>query len=806
MRSRRLPLGCGVTLAALALAGCGGDGTSPGAAPRLGTPVAVEREAPAPATRATKAPTDNVYDESFEKHGNPTAQEQLMLELINRARRDPEAEGDRLNITPDIYEGVTTPSNIIPRGPLAFNGRLIAAARLHSQDMINRSFFDHVNPDGDDPGDRITAQGYTWNSYAENIAYGYGSPEAHHNAYIIDTGISGRGHRVNCLGNGNVVEIGIGYINSGGGYSTEDFGRRSGFDSFIVGVVYDDQDADDFYDIGEGIADVTVMPDAGDWHAISSDSGGYAIPITMTGTVTLTFTYPAAYSNVTHVTTIDVDDPLQRKADSTIQQTGIYGSITFSSTAYSEIEDAGTATITVKRTDTSFGPVSVEYQVTEGTATDGSDFDATSGTLDWADGDMTDKTFTVTLHDDSTAEGAETVSLAISNPGGGATLGAVHSATLTIVDDDSAGSLAFTAATATVGEEDGSITLTVSRTGGSDGAVGVSYATGNGTAVDGSDYTADSGTLSWADGNTADRTITITILDADVAPEADEFFTVALSSPTGGVSVGTPSSVTVTIVDDDWPGTIQFVSTAESVTEGNAGPTTVTLQATRTGGRRGAASVQVDTHDGAASEGSDYTAITSGTVTWADDEDGPKDITVTVQGDTDLELDEDFTVALSNATTAGLGTATVATVTILEDEVDSTQPGLTVTTPSAGEATQGDVVISGTANDNLAVASIEISVDGGAPIVVPGVTVGTPVTWSYTLATYDLPNGDHDITVTVTDYQGLTSDQTVTVTVENEVGLIGANGVGGCAPAGGGGVALSVLVALGLCATRRRRS
>ncbi|MFM8470686.1 MAG: Calx-beta domain-containing protein, partial [Limisphaerales bacterium] len=114
----------------------------------------------------------------------------------------------------------------------------------------------------------------------------------------------------------------------------------------------------------------------------------------------------------------------------------------------------------------------------------------------------------------------------------------------------SAGTLQFTSATASVAENAGTVTLSVTRAGGSDGAVAVGYTTANGTATAGSDYTATSGTLSWASGDTASKTITVLILN-DTAVESSETFNVTLSTPTGGATLGTPASVTVTITDDD---------------------------------------------------------------------------------------------------------------------------------------------------------------------------------------------------------------------------------------------------------------
>ena len=107
------------------------------------------------------------------------------------------------------------------------------------------------------------------------------------------------------------------------------------------------------------------------------------------------------------------------------------------------------------------------------------------------------------------------------------------------------GTITFTASDASVSEDAGTVTLTVQRTGGSSGAVGVSYATADGTAAAGVNYTASSGTLSWADGNADNKTITVSVTDADVI--GSETFTVTLSSVTGGAVLGATYISTVTI-------------------------------------------------------------------------------------------------------------------------------------------------------------------------------------------------------------------------------------------------------------------
>jgi hypothetical protein len=126
-------------------------------------------------------------DHDFD-YGDPSAAEQLMLELVNRARMDPEAERQRLGIPEADWPGYA------PRPPLAMNARLLAAARAHAQDMHDRRFFDHPNPDGLNANGRIRAEGYrlapeypgdTVNN-TENIAIGPDTAEAAHRLLFVD--------------------------------------------------------------------------------------------------------------------------------------------------------------------------------------------------------------------------------------------------------------------------------------------------------------------------------------------------------------------------------------------------------------------------------------------------------------------------------------------------------------------------------------------------------------------------------------------------------------------------------------------
>ncbi|MCH9650567.1 MAG: hypothetical protein K0U98_20195 [Deltaproteobacteria bacterium] len=235
------------------------------------------------------------------------------------------------------------------------------------------------------------------------------------------------------------------------------------------------------------------------------------------------------------------------------------GALRFTSGSYQTGEGSGSATITVSRTGGNDGAVSVDFATSNGSATAGQDYTATSGTLNWSDGDDDQKTFSVTILDDSADESQEVLNLSLSNPGGDATLGSPNTATLRISDNDDAppppppgnpGVLSLTQAEISVAETVGSVEVMVSRTAGDDGAVSVSYSTADGSATADADYTPASGTLDWGDGDDAAKSFLVSILD-EAIPEGDENLQVSLSDPSGGATLGNLSSSTLTIEGND---------------------------------------------------------------------------------------------------------------------------------------------------------------------------------------------------------------------------------------------------------------
>ena len=310
---------------------------------------------------------------------------------------------------------------------------------------------------------------------------------------------------------------------------------------------------------------------------------------------------------------------------------------------------------TVSLSPASSQQVAVDYATSDGTAAAGSDYTAQSGTLTFA-ANETSKTVSIATTDDSVDEENETFTLTLSSPTN-ATLGDA-TATGTINDnDESLPSVSVSGASASEGE---AVAFTVSLSPASSQQVAVDYATSDGTAAAGSDYTAQSGTLTFA-ANETSKTVSIATTD-DSVDEENETFTLTLSSPTNATLGDATATGTINDNDESLPSV--SVSGA-SASEGEAVAFTVSLSPASS------QQVAVDyaTSDGTAAAGSDYTAQ-SGTLTFAANETS-KTVSIATTDDSVDEENETFTLTLSSPTNATLGDAT-ATGTINDDDVSTT--------------------------------------------------------------------------------------------------------------------------------------
>ncbi|GGY73852.1 hypothetical protein GCM10011613_18930 [Cellvibrio zantedeschiae] len=230
----------------------------------------------------------------------PTAQEVLVVELINRARFDPAAEAARYGI--GLNDGITGAQLTADRKPpLAHNLFLIDSARTHSQWMLDNDIFSHTGAADSTPTERMMAAGYVfagaWSS-GENIAWaGTTAPTINLTQYALvhhEGLFKSPGHRVNILGT-SFREIGVGqnqgmFLNNGTNYLssmlTENF-ARSGNSYYLSGVVYDDTNNNKFYDVGEGLERVTISTNGKSYPVYAS--GAYSIPLS-NGTYDLVIT------------------------------------------------------------------------------------------------------------------------------------------------------------------------------------------------------------------------------------------------------------------------------------------------------------------------------------------------------------------------------------------------------------------------------------------------------------------------------------------------------------------------------------
>lgn len=262
---------------------------------------------PAPATPPQAAPTPepepiiadaptapNLPDSAYALDWSGlTAEEQLIVELVNRARMDPTGE-----IARQDGEGFASGVTAAPKEALAVVSTLTQAARDHSEDMDNRDYFAHTNLDGESPGDRAVDAGHSTRFVGENLGW-VGSTrtsfDQQDRAEFHHAGLwESDGHQQNMMSD-RWSEIGVGYDYgdyrgySGSTFVTEKFSDTG--KTYLTGVVIEDDDGDEFYDMGEGQGAVRITAEGSDGTLFATstwDSGGYSLELPP-GTYTVTF-------------------------------------------------------------------------------------------------------------------------------------------------------------------------------------------------------------------------------------------------------------------------------------------------------------------------------------------------------------------------------------------------------------------------------------------------------------------------------------------------------------------------------------
>ncbi len=248
------------------------------------------------------------------------------------------------------------------------------------------------------------------------------------------------------------------------------------------------------------------------------------------------------------------------------------GTIAFKSQLLN-IDEGQNASIIVTKTGNAAS--SVNYEIILGSA-GVEDIVLTSGELQWATNNTQPQNITLSTVGDNLDEITESVFIRLFNPRNGATLVNPSITKVQIIDALQQGQIVFTTDEVTVKETDATVSIAVTRQGGSSGNVSVQYTASSGTAIIGTDANVTNGTLEWLDGDSDDQFINITLIN-DNETEILESLVLTLTADVSNV-LGNQSSLNIMIRDDEsnqaptlTAGSDSEVNTRQSVTLAGVG-------------------------------------------------------------------------------------------------------------------------------------------------------------------------------------------------------------------------------------------
>ena len=336
------------------------------------------------------------------------------------------------------------------------------------------------------------------------------------------------------------------------------------------------------------------------------------------------------------------------------------GSLYFAATNFAATSSDGVATLTVLRTNGTSGLVSATYYTVPGTALPGANYVTTTNTVTFNDGQIS-QTITVPLINNPTAQSAVNLTVNLSNPAGGATLVQPTNTTLTIFNTNAV--FAFTLATNTVSEAAGTASVVIERFNNLNIVSSVNFATVDGTAVAGINYSNTAGLLTFGPGEIF-KSIGIPLINRSNI--TDVAFGVSLSNPSNARLIA-PSN-TVVIIQPSGVG-ISFTTNATSVGK-NANLVVIAVVCSNPGAEPAVTSnttpleVSYATVDGSARAGFDYNAR-NGTLVFTNGI-GTNYIYIPLLSDPVFSSNLTFSVTLTNVTRPGFiapyGTETVTIV------------------------------------------------------------------------------------------------------------------------------------------------
>ena len=449
----------------------------------------------------------------------------------------------------------------------------------------------------------------------------------------------------------------------------------------------------------------------------------------------------------------------------------------------SNVAEGSNAVFTVTLSKAVAADVTVAWSAPLGTdAAEAADLSATSGTVTFAANSAAGATqsITITATDDMLSETAEsfTVTLGTITSTLSSQLSlksAASSATATIAESDPITISISGPTSVDEGDATTAYTVSLSPSGVTPTAdLTVSYATSNGTATSGRDYTAKTGTLTFTKTAAGSQTFTVQTSEDNIDEGSGETFTVTVSSPSGGggpaPGLGTSKSVRTTITDDDdAPSGITLSASPSSLGEDD-GATSVTVTATLNGSTLPSDTVvTIGTLAGSATKDTDYTSTSLASITIpANSSSGTGTITITPTDDVVVEGDE--TITISGTTTVDLSVSD-ATVTLTDDDKSTSTPSddkdsaeLSISGPASNVSEAGDAVFTVTLSAAVAKA---VTVAWSAPLDTDAAEAAdlSATSGTVTFAANSAAGATQSITITATDDMLSEGAESFTVTL-----------------------------------------
>ncbi|PQO25742.1 hypothetical protein C5Y96_23315 [Blastopirellula marina] len=427
-------------------------------------------------------------------------------------------------------------------------------------------------------------------------------------------------------------------------------------------------------------------------------------------------------------------------------------------------------TFTITRTGSTTGTATVDFTVSGSGANpaNAADFGGAFpvGQVTFADG-VSQQTVTIDVSGDTNIELDESFTVSLSNSSGPAVT--VATAEGVIRNDDSELEIQPLAADQAEGNSGiTAFTFTLTRSGSAAGAASVDYVvTGSGAnPADANDFggVLPGGTVNFGDGET-EKIITIDV-SGDTLEELDEFFMVTLTTPVGS-KLGTQSLATGVIRNDD--GGLSISPLSSDKAEGDTGTTQFTFTVVRSGSTTGTASVDYAvTGSGAnVADAADFGgSLPSGNISFGDGE-TEKTLVIDVNADILVELNETFSVTLSNATGATLGTA-IATGTIRNDDAEFALQTLDADKNEGDSGTTSFTFRVTRSGDTTGTATVDVVVAGSGANPANAADFGG--TLPNTTLSFAIGEIEQVVTILVSGDTTVEADETFTVSLANPNG------------------------------------